>query len=212
MDGENDGKTSTLSTEQLLDYIKKQKVRIKRLEKDKEGIEQALSAATSGRLNSESATRIDQTLFWDLISREQPFSQNLARSAINSLVSAISRSGLAKNSIPSKRSLFDLWKDSYLRCKASQGLKTAIIIFNRLLACSNTLNLNLLAERHAEDVTKAMAASEQKASKLKALLARTHQANQRYQEDTTTFKKAQKEAVMQLKTLKEKDETERTVS
>jgi hypothetical protein len=40
-------------------------------------------------------------------------------------------------------------------------------------------------------------------------LARTHQSNQRFQEDTTSFKKIQRDAALQMKSIKERDESER---
>ena len=188
---ENEDKVAnTLSNEQLLDYVKKQKARIKRLEKEKE---------TLTKLNSEQRRQIeagaqpissslsdDSSLFWGLIDRESSFKQKLATTALNHLVSTISNSSLGSRSFPSRRSLFDRWRDHTIQSK--------IMTISGALLDSN----------------KSFAALEQKSAKLKALLARTHQSNQRFQEDTTSFKKLQQDAALQLKTLKERDESERS--
>ena len=188
---ENEDKVAnTLSNEQLLDYVKKQKARIKRLEKEKE---------TLTKLNSEQGRQIeagaqpisssfsdDTSLFWGLIERESLFKQKLATTALNHLVSTVSNSSLGRRCLPSRRSLFDRWRDHIIQSKIM------------------TLSGALL------DSNKSFAALEQKSAKLKALLARTHQSNQRFQEDSTSFKKIQKDAALQLKTLKERDESERS--
>lgn len=181
---------AALSNDQLLDYIKKQKAKIKRLEKEKETQlkenterEQRVDATLGARDNVQSSS--DSSLFWGLIDRETPFRQKLARSALNFLVGTISKSSMGKKSVASKRTLFDRWKHETLLSRMS----------------SITTDL--------ADSNKSYAALEQKTAKLKALLARTHQSNQRFQEDTTSFKKIQRDAALQLKSLKERDESER---
>lgn len=180
---------NTLSNDQLLDYIKKQKARIKRLEKEKENLtkvnaeqERQIEAGVQP-INSSSSD--NSSLFWGLIDRESSFKQKLATSALSFLVSTISKTSLGRRYIPSRRSLFDRWKE--------------VTIQSKIITISGALS----------DSHKSFAALEQKSLKLKALLARTHQSNQRFQEDTTSFQKIQKDAALQLKTLKERDESER---
>ena len=180
---------NTLSNDQLLDYIKKQKARIKRLEKEKENLtkvnaeqERQIEAGVQP-INSSSSD--NSSLFWGLIDRESSFKQKLATSALSFLVSTIGKTSLGRRYIPSRRSLFDRWKE--------------VTIQSKIITISGALS----------DSHKSFAALEQKSLKLKALLARTHQSNQRFQEDTTSFQKIQKDAALQLKTLKERDESER---
>lgn len=180
-----------LSNDQLLDYIKKQKSRIKRLEKEKDTLqkenieyERQIGSKTESKGNSESSSD-NSCLFWGLIDKESPFKQKLAKSALNFFIGTISKSSLGRKCVISKRTLFDRWKEH--------------IIIIKMRAMSNALH----------DSNKSYVALEQKTAKLKALLARTHQSNQRFQEDTTSFKKIQKDAALQLKTLKERDESER---
>jgi hypothetical protein len=182
---------AALSNDQLLDYIKKQKSRIKRLEKEKETLhreniehERQIGSKIESTVKSESSSD-NSSLFWGLIDKESPFKQKLAKSALNFLIGTISKSSLGRKCVLSKRSLFDRWKEHVFLSKIS------------------TLSIEL------QDSNKSFAALEQKTVKLKALLARTHQSNQRFQEDTTSFKKIQKDAALQLKTLKERDESER---
>jgi hypothetical protein len=188
---DNDEKPgAALSNDQLLDYIKKQKSRIKRLEKEKETLhsenvelKHQIGSKAESTVKSESSD--NSSLFWGLIDKESPFKQKLAKSALNFLIGTISKSSLGRKCVISKRTLFDRWKEH--------------IYVSKMSTLSNEL----------QDSNKSFAALEQKTAKLKALLARTHQSNQRFQEDTTSFKKIQKDAALQLKTLKERDESER---
>lgn len=214
---------SALTAEQLLDYIKKQKLKIKRLEKDKETLtkqvnesteavvaanaavkaaENAASAATneakavmasaetktplSVASSSSSSSSTSGSMFWDLIDKESPFQRKLATSAITLLTSTIKKSNFGKKSIqPSRRSLFDAWRIRTMELRAEAAV------------------------REAAEVKAEFASLEQKTAKLKALLSRTHQANKRFEEDTTSFKRAQKDAAMQLKAMKEREDGER---
>ena len=184
---DNDDKShSVLTNDQLLDYIKKQKSRIKRLEKDALQRESSEKGQMNGISKHGNDSQSDNSsLFWGLIDRESPFKQRLAKSALNFLMGTISKSGLGRKCVASKRSLFDRWKEKTVNCK--------------ITAISNELT----------DLNKSFVTLEQKSSKLKALLARSHQSNQRFQEDTTSFKKTQVDAALQLKSLKERDESER---
>ena len=192
-----DKTANTLSNDQLLDYIKKQKLKIKRLEKEKESLtrenadqeKKILSRVSSSAQivsNSNSNSSSDSSsLFWGLIDRESSFKQKLATSALSNFAATITKSGLGKKYVMTRQSLFDRWKNRTLESRV------------------NSISMELI------ESNKSYAALEQKSLKLKALLARTHQSNQRFQEDTTSFKKIQKDAALQLKTLKERDESER---
>lgn len=197
-----DKSANALSNEQLLEYIKKQKAKIKKLEKDKEtlgkiNVEQeqqiiaataaaaAAAVSTAGTTSPSHSSSDNPSLFWGLIDRESSFKQKLAKIALNSFVATIEKSSLGKKYVPSRRSLFDHWKEH--------------TYFMKMTAIATELL----------ESSKSYLALEQKTAKLKALLARTHQSNQRFQEDTTSFKKIQKDAELQLKSLKERDESER---
>jgi hypothetical protein len=145
--GDNDEKEektggNALSTDQLLEYIKKQKARIKRLEKEKETLgkvnkEQELEKSNAIALQSEvkSSSNNSSSLFWGLIGRESSFQQKLAQSALNFLVKTISNSSLGKQYIPTKRSLFDKWRNGILQVKTEKiqnDLKETTKSFNIL--------------------------------------------------------------------------------
>lgn len=156
------GGQSALSPEQLLDYIKKQKQKIKSLE-TKLAKSQGNSAtdgsisASSSKINSKS-----NVLFWEFLSKESSFHQQLAKRAIGSMIYVLENSTLGRASIPTSKNLFDRWKNAIIAAK-SQAL-------------------------------------EQRNSKLKVLLAKTHAISQKNAEDSNA-----------LKNLKERDENERLV-
>ena len=117
---ESDKSSSVLTNDQLLDYIKKQKARIKRLEKD--ALQKESAEKEKEQINGTPKVRNDlqsehSSLFWGLIDRESPFKQKLAKNALNFLIGTISKSGLGRKCVPSKRSLFDRWKEKAAQCK-----------------------------------------------------------------------------------------------
>jgi hypothetical protein len=145
--GDNDEKEektggNALSTDQLLEYIKKQKARIKRLEKEKENLtkvnkEQEVEKSDAIALQSEvkSSSNNSSSLYWGLIGRESSFQQKLAHSALNFLVKIITYSSIGKQYIPTKRSLFDKWRNGILHVKTEKiqnDLKEATKSFNLL--------------------------------------------------------------------------------
>ena len=121
------GAFSTLSTEQLLDYIKKQKIRIKRLEKEKETFTKQDKILTK---SSEQAASVPSTanpaLFWDLIDRESPFMRKIAKTALSMLTSTLSKSTVGKNFQPSKKSLFDRWRSRCVELRAEHAIRDAV--------------------------------------------------------------------------------------
>jgi hypothetical protein len=182
-----------LSSEQLLDYIKKQKARIKRLEKENEVLrkdKEARVVQSHALAPAEKQPGFDPLLFWELVGRETPFIQNIARSALNSMVFSLCVNGCMNrktilHSGDAKRKLFQLWKVQTLQMRS------------------------LSAEKVVDELKSNLTASEQRISKLKALLARTHQANQRNLEDTAASKKATQDVSIELNSLKQKEELER---
>ena len=206
------GGSASLTPEQLLEYIKKQKTKIKRLEKEKETLVAkhaeeiakatvtATTEAATGKVTSSSESQSEDikvaisssslstnngALFWDMIEKEPPFPRKLAKVALTMFMNTILKSAKGKQFQPSRRSLFDQWRLHTLEMRVE------------------------MAVRHATEAKASMQGLEQKTVKLKALLARTHQANKRFEEDTTSFKRAQKDAAQQLKAIKERDEEQR---
>ena len=207
--GGGGGDAKALTPAQLLDYIKKQKVKIKKLEREKEVLAKQLSdshdaVAAANAANAAAATAAataaaaaaaaqlaaaptptpatadDRALLWGVLDVHQsPRQRQLAVAALRPLFARF-------DSVPSKqRSVFDRWHVRTLAARADASTKEA-------------------AEAKA-----ASAALEQKTAKLKALLARTHQANKRIEEDSSSFKRAQRDAVLQLKAMREREDGER---
>ena len=209
------GSSASLTPEQLLEYIKKQKTKIKKLEKEKETLiakhAEEIATATSKATIATETEKVTTTstesqngdvkvatttsssslssnngaLFWDMLEKEPPFPRKLAKVALSMLLNTIIKSNKGKQFQPSRRSLFDQWRLHTLEMRVE------------------------MAVRHATEAKANMQILEQKTVKLKALLARTHQANKRFEEDTTSFKRAQKDAAQQLKAIKERDEEQR---
>jgi hypothetical protein len=154
--------SQSLSPDQLLAYIKKQKARIKQLEKENEGFrkeKENFIVQSHALVQSEKVYEFDPLLFWPMIEREPQFVQNIARSSINSLVSSIGHNGLCRPSACSnsyaKRSYFLTWKMATVQLRGSEAVGA---------------EASLRSELQAAEV---------KIAKLKTLLSRTHQANQR---------------------------------
>jgi hypothetical protein len=186
---------SFLSNDQLLDYIKKQKQKIKRIEKENLELQQNNKEILSKSQNNSNSliskqdhttSNVDSILFWELINinKSQPFHTKLAKVAINSLISAISKSKIGK-SFPNKHGFFSRWKN--------------FTIYQRFL----------INEKQTQENSKVLKELEQRNSKLKALLARTHLSNQRNNEDANVIKRSQKEALLELKNIKEKEDNEK---
>ena len=163
----------TLSSDQLMDYIKKQKTKIKTLENKLikyEGI------SGNDKNITESKESSSTYLFWEFIHKQSTFHQNLARCALSIMFARIESSKLGQQHVPTVKNLFNKWKEKSIALKLSN--------FSSL---------------------------EQKNVKLKALLARTHSINQKNIEDSNMLKQRQQDALNELKTLKERDGSERQV-
>jgi len=173
-----------------LEYIKKQKLKIRKLEKAQEENSAATNGAQKEQISATATTvssfSSDGTVFWDLLGRSSPFQINLAKAALTSLVNVLKNSTLGQQKLPTKANLFRRWKMSHMeeRLKSSQ--------------CAH------------EESLKTISSLEQRNAKLKLLLSKTHQANQRNMENTQTMKKAQRDALLELKSMKQRDESERT--
>lgn len=168
----NPTSASAISTDQLMDYIKKQKQKIKTLEIKLQKYELNLS---SKKLLSNEIT--PDTLFWEFLSKQSLFHQRLAKKAISSMIYIFENSKLGLYFLPTKKNLFNRWKEQCIQYKLSM-----------------------------------MMTLEQKNIKLKALLARTYSINQKNIEDSNLLKQRQQDALIELKSLKEKEESERQVN
>lgn len=190
--GGNSTSQIALTNEQLLEYIRKQKLKIRKLEKEVEHLAASTtSSSSSNQLVSFSATTLpsetfDSSIFWDLLNRSPPFLKNLARSALASLVKTLSNSTLGRRKIPTKSNAFKKWK---------------VFMYNHRFHSLQSAK---------EESSKTISLLEQRNTKLKLLLAKTHQANQRNMENSQTMKKAQRDALLELKHIKQRDESERT--
>lgn len=150
------------SAEQLLEYIKKQKLKIKRLQTENEALVKVKVAEEDGSNDGGNVERLCQ--------------QKNKAAVANMLNLARYLSQLCKSATPNSiQSAFSHWK--------------VLNSLSRLEAVSKEM----------ETAKAASTAMEQRIAKLKALLARTHQANQRNLEEFDNLKKAQKNAEGELK-------------
>lgn len=123
-----------------------------------------------------------EILFWDLsIASENSLQRKVAHAALKSFVSTL---------------------DRHLRIRDCQlFFKT----WKRVIDVEKICDLNT----KISSLEKNSASLESKNAKLKALLARTHQANQRNMEDTNNFRKAQQATQKELDLVKQKEDQER---
>jgi hypothetical protein len=202
--------TNNLSKEQLLDYVKKQKLKLKKLEKDIETLKKendslvqaqkqnVASTSNDGSSASGGSSKeaIDPMLFWPMIMRQSPYVQSLAKCALNSFVSACTNTIMASNDANknkvciggphrSLRNGFRKWKIAAMEMRADA------------------------AKQAVESLESKYAQSEQKIAKLKVLLSKVNQANQRNMENTNAYKKAGEDVQMELYALKQKENSEK---
>jgi len=169
-------KNDKAKNEQLMEYIKKQKLKIKRLETENESLKAATVAAPAATVGGGP---------WANIASEPRSRQQLAKCAMKFFLGSVgkTRSGQTAGD---RRSAFEHWK------------------YCTLLRRSEALAKDLAQSQAAT------ASMEQRIAKLKALLARTHQANQRNLEEFDNLRKAQKEAEGELKATEMKANAELT--
>jgi hypothetical protein len=166
--GANKGDGAT--REQLLDFIRRQKLKLKKLENENSALETKL--ATSLTVNSSQQNvggGVDDGLFWELIARQPEFQQRIAKAALRSMLGPF----LHRTSV---KSCFSDWKTATREAKMAE------------------------LEAKLEESTKNAIELEKRCLKLKGLLSRTHQANKQQAEDTNAFKRAQREATQELRT------------
>lgn len=163
---------SRIPPEQLVEFIKRQKLKIKKLEEENIKLETKLTAAlatTPATVNvSAISSPQEPILFWELISRDSKFHQNLAKAAVTSLMMPFLRR-------ISPKSCFMTWKS-----------------FNhnyKFIEC----------EQKLEESVKNCSELEKRCLKLKGLLSRTHQANKQQAEDTNAIKRTQWEKTQELR-------------
>lgn len=176
--------TTKHSVESLMEYIKKQKVKIKKLEIELEQ-QKALNSKTSDSISlSESKLNISNQ-------------DNITKLDTNSNLKAESKSkSISSKKVYIKRLATILEIMSQKNDGKITGLKSAFgkwIKFTvGILRSKSKLSIEL----------------EQKVSKLKILLARTHQAHQKNIEDSNALKKEQLETSEQLRMIKSKEDSE----
>jgi hypothetical protein len=140
-----------LSTDQLLNYIKKQKAKIKQLEIENEELlktNQKFSTLTIPDNNDESK------LFWRTVIQDtNSFKSRVGRSVMSNFIHILSKKLKGKNDHDLKTS-FLIWKTSTIEKRAAAAVAAA------------------------EEAKENLQQSEQRITKLKALLARTHQSKQ----------------------------------
>ena len=161
-----------LSSDQLRDYIKKQHIKIKRLEGE----------ITSLKSQPLSSNQTDHTLYWDLITRQSTWQQQLASAGISYLLSGLSKLRTQAGHSAILRQALYLWR------------------INVSLIRENGLNTEL------EESKKTIGHLEQRTVKLKSLLARMRQSHQRSAEDSVS---ARREAAEELRQRACKEEAER---
>lgn len=149
--------TSSLSNEQLMDYIKKQKAKIKTLENKLikyEGVT-GQDKANSIEANKESSSTY---LFWEFISKQSPFHQKLAKCALTSMITTFETSQLGQQYLPTVKSLFAKWKENVMLMKLGSitALEQKNAKLKALLARTHSINQkniedsNMLKQRQQE--------------------------------------------------------------
>lgn len=155
---------NTLSTEQLLEYIKKQKARIKRLEKETESLKNEREQLKLAQIERSNVTDgSNPAFFWELIEREKPFKRKLAKAALQSLVTVVQCSSHSKTAL--------------LRLHNAKG-----IFFNKWKTYTLQDQLHKSTSQ-CDELRHCLIQTEQRIGKLKGLLAKTHHANQRNMEE-----------------------------
>ena len=171
------GTTATeLTREQLLEFIKKLKAKMKRMEKEhdqyilaaaqqsREAVERRVSP---GEVVSQSPhSPAPACLFWEMIQHETLQVQRLAKLALRRL---LNKSFSEEVNSEKVGAAFGRWKANILHAKLDEAVRNVTTL-------------------------------EQRCAKLKGLLSRTHQASKQQAEDTNAFKRAQRETSQELRT------------
>lgn len=191
---------TSLSSEQLIDYIKHQKVKISKLTTEKDSLKAQLDIKQrelqEGNIlvPNDSAVSLPVTItsnerpdlvFWGLIDRQPEWQKKIARSAISSMIIALRDYFYRLHPAITLHGAYDKWKSYATQKRLHQS----------------TVSL--------EEAHKVNMGLEQRVVKLKSLLSRTYQANQRTIEDTDSMKRAQQEVVEELRNLKLREEDEK---
>ena len=175
------------SAEQLLEYIKKQKLKIKRLQTENDALTKSLSSVQlidkdkSGPNAAESEPEPGMTSSADPQHRQK-----------SSKAAAANMLNLAR------------YLDLFHKTETPHTLRSSFMHWKLLDSLGRLTSLS----KELETAKTANTAMEQRITKLKALLARTHQANQRNLEEFDNLKKAQKNAEGELKSAEMKTNAE----
>jgi hypothetical protein len=138
------------SREQLLDFIKRQKLKIKKLENDNKALEFKLTVSSSG-----APTMQSEGLFWGLIGRQPDFQQRIARAALRSMIGPFRR----RNSV---KIYFSTWKTALrksklveLEAKLEESTKNSIELEKRCLKLKGLLSRTHQANKQQVEDTNA---------------------------------------------------------
>jgi hypothetical protein len=120
---QSSGGLSKLTAEQLLDYVKKQNIKMKKLKSENEAL-QKTTLALNGTINDLKSKAIETgpsladssvvdgssyNLFWDLIDRRPPWQQKLAKLSLVSMVGNLTKLSPATGASSSVRRAFHKW-------------------------------------------------------------------------------------------------------
>lgn len=131
--------------------------------------------------DSGSGPPLDKEIFWESISKNDAFVQNLGRNCLNRMLSVLLDSNLGKNRL---RLL-----------STGRSLKVAFSLLKQHVLVARTQ----VMQNEVMESSKSVKESESKITKLKALLARTHNANKQQLQDTKAFQRAQQSASEELR-------------
>lgn len=200
--GEKSGGLSKLTREQLLEYIKKQNAKVKKLQHEKETLHNEVSMLQKKIVEDSAAHDEDKYVM-------QPSPND------------ISPSMLGKVSFQQKTAAFAL---AHLFAPPASVSTTRVLFVRAFYMWKSVSDLSRKKAKDVEleELRKANIALEQKyrilfftipnthrTSKLKSLLARLQQSNQRSSEDTESLKRIQQEVAAQYEQYKIKEQSEK---
>jgi hypothetical protein len=154
---------SRLTVEQLLDYVKKQNAKVKKLKLENDEIRSQLeSAAPQAHTTGDG--------FWREIGSRPEWQQRLAHGAVSYLLQSLQKPNESFNQ-----------------------LRRAFLHWHRLVAELDSIQV----KKKLSEAFESQSQLEQRVSKLKTLLARMHQSNQKNVEDTVLARKNQLEIALE---------------
>lgn len=165
---------SRLTVDQLLEYVKKQNAKVKKLKLENDEFRSQLENRTSESQSNQG--------FWRDIRCRPVWQQQLARGVLHYLFQSILR---PKNFLIQLRRAFLQWHRACFEIKISQ------------------------LEMKISDASETKSQLEQRVAKLKTLLAKMHQSNQKNVEDTVIARKNQLEIALEYQQRMTQEEAEK---